>query len=125
MMTNPEGTDMKAMANVEALIPSYKSGAETEFAGIGIALLGAHFWTEVMLLLYEPCRWAIPGGHYTPDFMAVLQDGRVVFVEIKGSKKQRNYRDARSKLRAAQAVYPMFIWVEVVQEDGWALEVLT
>lgn len=115
---------MKAIADAGSLIPRYKSDSERQFACLGCTLLGAHLGAKVMLLLYEPCRWVISGGHYTPDFMAVLEDGRVVFVEIKGTKKQRNYRDARSKLRAAATIYPIFTWAEAVEEDGWSVEVL-
>ena len=113
-----------AIADVYALIPDYKSGAEQTFAGFGGMYWRANFGNDLMLLLYEPCKWKIAGGWYTPDFMAIMEDGNVVFVEVKGSKRQRNYRDARSKLRAAAATYPMFTWVEVVQEGGWQVEVL-
>ena len=115
---------MKAIADVEALIPQYKSDTEEKFAQIGGVLLGAHFGQNVIVLQYEPCRWKIPGGQYLPDFMAVLANGAVVLVEVKGSRKQRNYRDARSKLRAAAAMYPMFTWCEVVESYGWRVEVL-
>jgi len=54
-----------------------------------------------------------------------METGMVVFVEVKGSKKQKGYRDARSKLRAVQAMYPFFTFVEVVEEDGWLVEVLS
>lgn len=115
---------MKAIADVKALIPQYKSKAEGTFAGFNTVFWHAYLGSDLVLLLYEPCRWAISGGHYTPDFMAVLEDGRMVFVEVKGSKKQRNYRDARSKLRAAVEIYPFFTWIEVVEENGWPVEVL-
>jgi len=115
---------MKALADVDALIPEYKSGSERKFAAFGVALLGAHFLSDVMVMLYEPMRFKIPGGNYTPDFLAVCADGTMILVEIKGSRKQRNYRDARSKLRAARATYPYFTWCEVVEQDGWKVEVL-
>ena len=105
-------------ADVEALIPRYKSGAEQVFALQGRLWLQSRFATPVAVLLYEACKWKLPGGWYTPDFMAVLDDGRVVFVEVKGSRKQRGYRDARSKLRAAAELYPMFVWCETIQQEG-------
>ncbi len=114
----------EAIADVQTLIPKYKSSTEEMFAAHGSTWLCDHFQSSVVLMLYEPCRWKIPGGHYTSDFMAVLEDGRVLFIEVKGSKRQKGYRDARSKLRAAAVTYPMFTWLEVVEELGWTIEVL-
>jgi len=110
---------------VAALIPQYKSSTEQQFSLLGAAILREALGAAVAAMFYEPCRWKIPGGHYTPDFLAILDTGQVVFIEIKGSRKQRNYRDARSKLRAAADVYRMFVWCEVVEEDGWRVEVLS
>ena len=115
---------MEAIADVTTLIPVYKSNCERRFADVGPTLLGAHFGAECLVFEYEPCRWKIPGGHYTPDWLCVLSDGRIVFVEVKGSKRQKNYRDARSKLRAAKAIRPWWVWVEVVESEGWTVEVL-
>ena len=115
---------MDAKANVQVLAPQYKSGSEAQFALLGRAILREHFDVAVGAMFYEPCRWKIPGGHYTPDFMAILEDGRVVFVEVKGSRKQKGYRDARSKLRAAAEIYKMFTWIECVEQDGWTVEVI-
>ena len=115
---------MKATADVTTLIPVYKSNCERRFADLGPTLLGAHFGAECLLLLYEPLRFKIPGGAYTPDWLCLLADGRIVLVETKGSKRQKNYRDARSKLRAVAAVYPWWVWVEVVESEGWKVEVI-
>jgi len=115
---------MKAIADVQALIPRYRSDSEQQFAFLGAIIMRDALGIEVIEMRYEPCRWAIPGGHYTPDFLCVMSQGQIVFVEVKGSRKQRNYRDARSKLRAAAAMYPWFTWCEAVEEDGWRLEVL-
>ena len=115
---------MKATANVRELIPVYKSNCERRFADLGPTLLGAHFGAECLVFEYEPCRWVIPGGHYKPDWLCVLSDCRVVYVEVKGSKNQRGYRDARAKLRAAKSVYPWWVWCEVVESEGWKVEVI-
>jgi|GEM_PF-5088163 len=116
---------MKAIADVKALIPRYKSSTEEKFALFGAVILQEALDTEVVAIFYEPVRWKIPGGHYTPDWLCLLETGMVVFVEVKGSKRQKGYRDARSKLRAAAAMYPWFTWCEAVEEDGWLVEVLT
>ena len=115
---------MKAIADVSTLIPVYKSKCERRFANLGALLLGAHFGAECLWFMYEPQRFKIPGGHYTPDWLALMSDGRVVYVEVKGSKRQKGYRAARSKVRAAQEIYPMFTWVEVVESEGWSVEVI-
>lgn len=114
-MKHEEWTDrMDAKADLDALIPKYKSNAEREWASLGNAILQDHFDTPVAYQHYEPVRFAIPGGKYTPDFLHVLEDGRIVFVEVKGSKKQRGYRSSRQKLRAAAEMYPFFTWVQAI-----------
>ena len=115
---------MQAQADAESLTPRYKSGSEQQFSLLGAAILREAFDVSVAAMFYEPVRWKIPGGHYTPDWLAIMENGTVIFVEIKGSRKQRNYRDARSKLRAAAELYPFFTWCEVVEADGWRVEVL-
>lgn len=104
----------KAKANVAALLKQFKSDQEAAFAQVALALLADEFGAPVARLDYEPVSWNLPGNRYTPDFMATLADGRVLWIEVKGSKKQSNYRDARSKLREAAAIYPQFTWVEAM-----------
>ena len=98
-------------ANIESLIPRYKSKAEEDYSNFGAALIGWELHKKVTLTMYEPIAFYIPGGRYRPDFMHILEDGRIVFVEVKGSKKQKNYRDSRAKLRAAAEVFPFFTWM--------------
>ena len=64
----------------------------------------------VVLTMYEPMAFYLPGGRYKPDFMHILESGSILFVEVKGSTKQRGYRDSRAKLRAAAEVFPFFYW---------------
>lgn len=103
---------MKARAILTDL-DKYKSDCERAFAQFGIPLIEDKFDAGVELMLYEPVTFNLPGNKYTPDFQVILEDGCILFVEIKGNRRQRNYRDARSKLRAAQAVHPYYIWIEV------------
>lgn len=81
---------------------------------------------RVESMQYEPFSINLPGGSYTPDFLVVLDNGMMVLVEVKMSKKARGYRDTRSKLRAAAAMYPWFIWIEARwsgrREDSWTIE---
>lgn len=106
----------------------YKSSAERVWSSEGPLLIQAQFITKVAITHYEPVSFNIPGGRYTPDFMHILHTGEIVFVEIKGSRRQKNYRDARSKLRAAAEVYPYFHWVEAIMPSKavphWSLEVV-
>ncbi|MBX3004538.1 MAG: hypothetical protein KF821_01775 [Anaerolineales bacterium] len=103
----------------------YRSRAERRWASEGQILIAELFHTPVEVTLYEPMSFSVPGGRYTPDFLHILSTGEQVFVEIKGSRRQTNYRDARSKLRAAAEVYPYFHWVEALapsRNTGWKLE---
>lgn len=103
-----------ARADVAAMCRQFKSEHERSFAQVAHALLANEFGAAVERLDYEPVTWNLPGNKYTPDFVAILEDGRIVQVEVKGSRKQRGYRDARSKLREAAAMHPEYAWVEAV-----------
>ena len=115
--------ELVARGDVASLIPRYRSGAEADFARIGLALMGSYCECDVAVMTYEPEAFNLPGGHYTPDFRCILTDGRIVFIEIKGSREQKGYRDARSKLRAAAALNPWYTWYEVICCRGqWNVE---
>lgn len=76
----------------------------------------------------RPISFHLPGGVYTPDFYYIMRDGTRIVVEVKGSKFQPNYRDARGKLRAAATLNPDFIFAEVMPnkecKNGWSVEVV-
>ncbi len=110
-------------ANIEALIPRYRSKAEEDWALIGSIIIADETGQGVRLCLYEPITFRLLGNKYTPDFQYILEDGAIVFVEVKGSKKQKNYRDSRSKLRAAAETHPYFQWYMAVGKGtDWELE---
>ena len=116
-----------ARANLAALIDPYRSETEREWAeGNGMLYVSLEFdGARVLRMDYEPETFNLPGEKYTPDFRCILETGRVIFVEIKGSKKQKGYRDARSKLRAAAELNPMYTFVEAVGgAGGFELEVI-
>lgn len=121
MESYQHGGEGVILAKAQHVASKYRSKAEADFASIGFGWLWAYFGSKVLRLVYEPITFNLPGNRYTPDFMAVLADGRVVFVEIKGSTKQRGYRDARSKLRAAADMFREFLWCECI---GGSIEVL-
>lgn len=109
-------------ADLSALIPEYKSRTEAEWARVGDLILMDEFQKQVVVQMYEPVAFYVPSGRYKPDFMHILEDGTMIFVEVKGSKKQKGYRSSRQKLREAANVFPMFTWVMAVK--GWEIEVL-
>lgn len=103
---------MSARASVAALVRGFDSKAETWWNVYGPALLSDEIGTPVVETRYHWMTVHLPGGSYTPDFYHILEDGREVLVEIKGSKAQKNYRDARSKLRAAADLGRQWLWYE-------------
>ena len=104
---------MRAKANTAKITPPYKSATETLWAALGPGAIAQALGQAVVLTMYEPLTVHLPGGAYTPDFFYILTDGTQVFCEVKGSTKQRGYRDARSKLRAAAEIFPFYVWAEV------------
>lgn len=113
-----------ARADLSRLVSPYRSKAEEQWSVINAMWVGDWFRVSVIETRYEPLTFHVPGGTYTPDFMNILEDGRIVFVEVKGSKAQKNYRDARSKLRAVRELYPWFYWCEArpVTRGAWEFE---
>lgn len=120
-----------ARANVANLLPRFDSNAEAWWDTYGAPIIADELGCAVTLSQFHPLTFHLPGGNYTPDFLHILTDGRLVLVEVKGSQQQKNYRDARSKLRAAAAIYPWATWYEVrgcggdfemelIEEETWA-----
>lgn len=98
----------------------FKSDEERYFWQVGQAVLEglAEFQgAEVTEMTYEALTFDIAGTNYTEDFYVKmrLKDGPwfLVCVEVKGSKKQRGYRETKAKLTSASSLYPEFIFVEV------------
>jgi len=104
---------MQAIADVSRLVQDWASAEERWWLTCGPTLLGDELGSAVVETRYIPLRFRLPGGWYTPDYLHILETGRMIFIEVKGSRQQRNYRDARSKLRAAAEWYPFFAWYEV------------
>lgn len=104
--------------------PAYKSGLESRWSVIGPTIISEQFGTQVVRTMYEPFSLNLSGGSYTPDFMHVLADGRVIIVETKGSRFLRSTADSRSKFRAAAVDFSMFyfVWVDDLKESGLKFE---
>ena len=103
------------------------SRAEKAFRDNGYLDIGYFFESRVSATLYEWVTFRLPGGTYTPDFMVILSDGRLVFIEVKESAYAKGYRDSRSKLRSAAALNPWFYFVMAVygrKGNSWRMEVI-
>jgi hypothetical protein len=75
----------------------------------GLPWFGVQCWT---LRLGDDCR-------YTPDFWAMNQYGHITAYEVKGFWRD----DARVKIKAAAAQYPMFDFIAAQLVKGeWKLE---
>jgi hypothetical protein len=91
------------------------------------------FDAELRARGYEvrPHGWTfhLPGGvDYTPDFIAWYPYQVTVHVyEVKGSMKQHNARDSRTRFKVAAGLYPQltFVWVTRDRAGQWIEKVLT
>ena len=90
--------------------PVYKSQYEEAWVKTGVPVLEDILGAKQIWFGYEPVKFVLGKPIYTPDFMHLLEDGRIVIMEIKGSRHQRGYRSSRTKLRTAAGIYPFFIW---------------
>ncbi len=115
--------DNYAQAMIEFATPKYRSKVEEEYAALCEILV--HEWLNVRVLLthYEPIAFNLPGAFkYTPDFLHVLEDRRILFVEVKNSKKQKGYRVTHNSIKTAAAIHPYFMWAECIKDKGWGFE---
>ena len=84
----------------------YRSKLEERVARDWIPAQGWIFWS------YEPKQFHLVGFKYTPDFIGVTEDLKIVAVEVKG--EYRNRRASRMAWRSMAATYPSatFCWLE-------------
>ena len=87
---------------------AFKSNTERMFYETGMPFLQEAFGSKPVLMFYEWLSFRLVNAVYTPDFLVVFEDGRMAFVEIKGSKKQRHYLLSRYKMRIAASLNPYF-----------------
>jgi hypothetical protein len=101
-----------------------RSNEEEKFRSIGRAIIESETGHEIRFSGYEWMSFKVPGGTYTPDWCYLLDTGQWVCVEIKGSKFQKGYRDARAKLRAAATLNPWHVFYEAMpfRDLNWKLE---
>jgi len=122
-VSEPRAEYVTAVADLAAIVSPYKSRLEELWSREGNLILLADLGERTAVQLYEPWTLRLIGASYKVDFVHILESGRMVCVEVKGSTRQANYRDARSKLRAAAELHPWFTWIEARQErGGWIVE---
>ncbi len=104
---------------------NYRSKTEKDWSIVGAALIEEKFEATVQFWSYEAVKLAIGNSWYMPDFIYWLDDGRIIIVEVKGSKKQRGYRDSRTRQSVASGLYPCFVFVEALATGrmGFNLEI--
>jgi len=87
-----------------------------------------YFGSKVALMRPKPVSFLLPANVYTPDFFYILEDGRRVYVEVKGSTFQQGYRDAIAKLRMAATLYYFETFIEVMPDktskNGWSVKLI-
>lgn len=124
-MSAADEYDLTAIADVSQLYPKYKSKAEERWSAFGSHHLFVLLGHLTYIQHYEPVTFNLPGGKYTPDWLHILENGQVVIVENKGSKKQKGYPAARIRLIQAATIHFYFTFVEaVVSGDGFICEVV-
>lgn len=117
------------MTTIEAILdqamPKYRSKIEEKYANLADVLIQEQLNTDVIETLYEPFTVRLPGAFsYTPDFFHVLEDRRLLIVEVKNSKKQKGYRVTHNKILTAAAMFPYFLWAETFAEKGYVFEMM-
>jgi hypothetical protein len=131
-------TGLLVRVNLAALVPAFDSREEEWWNTHGYLLIGNEFGCDVIKTDYHGLTFHLDGERYTPDFAHVLADGRLVIVEIKAGTpndngklvcKTKNYRDARSKLRAAAERFGwLAVWVEArinVRREWFEIETIS
>lgn len=102
---------------------SAESSFEKRWLQFDKVVIEDYFGGEVQIIKPKVLSFNLPANTYTPDFMYVMKNGDIVFVEVKGSPFQQGYRDSIAKLRMCATLnyYWKFIMVMPDKEskNGW------
>lgn len=126
----PKGKPDAILRGFAKFMLTAESSVEAKWLPFSLVVITRKFpeMGGVFLERIRPVSFHLPGGIYTPDFYYLMNDGSRIVVEVKGSKFQSNYRDARGKLRAAATLNPDHVFCEVMpnreSENGWSVEVI-
>lgn len=122
--------DDKAGPNPNKIV-SFFLDARTPYEAKALQFLKPAIEEETKKLIhfagYEWVTFSLPGGSYTPDWSFLMDDNTWVRVEVKASRMQPGYKDARSRLRATASLNPWDAFYEFrmntkAEGGGWALE---
>lgn len=72
--------------------------------------------------MYEAITLRLPGGsRYTPDWVTVGDNGRIILHEVKGSYRFPSHGRALTAWREARVAFPFFkfVWAVKNSADGW------
>ena len=117
-MTN----NLTAKALTDFANPKYRSKVEEEWSNIGTIYIQEFFGVPVLRQDYEAITLHLPGElKYTPDFLYILANSNIILAEIKKSRKNKGYRTTLNKLKTATVIYPYFIYIEVIKDEGWKI----
>ncbi len=118
-MTQPQ-IELKAL--VDFANRPYDSRIEEKWVTSGNIYLQDFFNATCIRTDYQPITFNLPGPiQYTPDFLHILADGRVIICEIKNSPKNKGHQTTLNKIKTAQEIYPYFIYIIVYAELGWEI----
>lgn len=71
---------------------------------------------------HEPVTFNKAKIKYTPDFMHVMEDGEVIFIEVKASRFGKSYGASRVRARLMANTFSMFGFYEALRSKGqWAI----
>ena len=116
----PYGSDTEAKAEPDSMgEPRFKSNTERR---------AWYEWVpmqDAAIAKYEPVVFHLVGKHnYTPDIQLVFSDGRMWWIDVKGSWKAKNQRAGLIKLKQASEEYRyMGRWFALFWRDHeWVLK---
>lgn len=122
----PTGNLSDVLKKVSKFLLKGESKTEIDWLKYHASCIENHFSSKIVVMRPKSTTFHILGSSYTPDFEYLLENGQRVFVEVKGSKFQPNYRDARSKLKMTATLHWDKSFVEVMPdknlESGWSME---
>lgn len=120
---------VRGKADVRKVRPydPFDSKTDMVWAKVGAVILQGILGKRIVIVRYHPFIFVLPGESYEIDFLLIAEDGLHYLIECKGSKEAKNYRDARSKLRAAAALHPYWsfalaVWPDQRNEMRWDIE---
>lgn len=112
---------MKAKANLERN-EKKMSKTEKEFFDKHQEILQQMFEAKVIDIRYEELVIKTETQSFLADFVAVLEDGKIVVIEVKASTHQYGYGSSVTRFKAVAASFPYFWYVLAVKKPTWTLK---